>query len=217
MNSNTVKYHIHYPDFKVIIFDLNGTITNSVSQDPRHLIYRNSYIESKINQPVDKNLTKVTSEALARYGLNVEEYYKYRNTHIGWEQFHSFNSITYDVIKELHHLGYKLVLYTNCYREQIEHTLSILKVKHPFNLIISKELGYTKPNSKAFEFIAKKMNVKLTELLMVANEWEKDLAPLANKGGNVIWIKSEKYLSAIMKVAKNINETKNVLDMDTYP
>lgn len=217
MNSNTVKYNINYPDFKVIIFDLNGTITNSVSQDPRHILYRNNYIESKINQPVDKDLAKVTSEALARYGLNVEEYYKYRNTHIGWEQFHSFNSITYDVIKELYHSGYKLVLYTDCYQEQIEPTLSILKVKHPFNLIVSKELGYAKPSNKAFEFIAKKMNVKVNELLMVANDWKQDLEPLASLGGNTIWIKSEKYLSAIMKVAKNINETKNVLDMDTYP
>ena len=61
-------------------------------------------------------------------------------------------------------------------------------------------MGYSKPSSNVFEFIAERMDVKLYELLMVANNWSKDLEPLASKGGNTIWIKSEKYLPMIKKV-----------------
>ena len=198
-----VNANIINPDFNTVILDLNGTITRSISSDPRHISYRNNYIKNKIKKPVGRNLPKTTSEALLLFGLDPDEYYRHRNKNIDWNSFNSYSEATINQLNELKFLGYNLVLYTDCFLSQVKPTLSIIKATHYFNLIVSKESGYKKPNAGAYEFIAKKLGVKINKLLMIANSWQQDLYPLQSIGGNTIWIKSEKYLNeAVSIIAK---------------
>ena len=197
---NNIKSDIKNARFNTIIFDLNGTITNSVSKDPKHILFRNEYIESKIQMPVSGNLPNETSKALELYMLNPEEYYKYRNEIIDWQIFHSYNDTTYNMLNLLSSKGYKLVLYTDCYMEQVKPTLQILQIDTVFNLIISREFGFKKPSTQAYKYIAKKLNISINQMLMIANDVTQDLKPLQDIGGNTIWIKTEKQLNKSQKI-----------------
>lgn len=200
MIKNTIKSNINNPNFKAIIFDLNGTIAARVSDHPEHIAYRNRYIENLTKEPVTENLPMLTSAALKIYDLDPQKYYLYRNSRIDWNIFNSFNSNTFDVLTQYYNWGYDLVLYTDCYTVQIEETLKILNLKDFFKLIISAEAGFKKPSSNAFKYISKKLNISVTDLLMIANDWTQDLEPLHRLNGNTVWIKSEKYLSNTQKI-----------------
>jgi HAD superfamily hydrolase (TIGR01549 family) len=197
-----IKSNIKNTYFNTIIFDLNGTITNSVSKDPRHTMFRNDYIEDKIQLPIHGVLPDETSKALELYMLDTDEYYKYRNGIVDWRTFHSFNETTYNILSRLSSEGYNLVLYTDCYMEQVKPTLQILQIEAFFNLIVSKELGFKKPSTQAYSYIAKKFDVSMDQVLMVANDYGKDLKPLKDIGGNTIWIKSEKQLNKAQRIIK---------------
>lgn len=197
---DNIKLDIKNTRFNTIVFDLNGTITNSVSKDPKHIMFRNDYIENKIQNPIYGILPDETSKALELYMLDSEEYYKYRNTVIDWHMFHTYNDTAYNLLSRLSAKGYNLVLYTDCYMEQVKPTLQILQIETFFNLIVSKEMGFKKPSTQAYHYIAKELNVAINQLLMVANDYGQDLKPLQDIGGNTIWIKSEQQLSKAQKI-----------------
>jgi FMN phosphatase YigB (HAD superfamily) len=220
MKKVSVRSNIINQSFNTIIFDLNGTITSSISKDPRHVLYRNNYIEQITGKPVIKNLPQDTTPALKLCGLDPNQYYKFRNKNIDWNSFNSYSETTITTLNELTYQGYNLVLYTDCFLSQIEPTLSILKATSYFQLIISKEMNFNKPSYKAYQFIAKEFGVNINQLLMIANDWEKDLRPLQEIGGNTIFIESEKYLNDAKKIIINIhsktNECNNSIAANNY-
>lgn len=217
MKTNTIISNIVNPKFNTIIFDLNGTITNSISTNPKHILFRNNYIENKIKAPIKRKLPKATTKALEIYGLNPNDYYKYRNNNIDWNLFNTYSETIYNSLLELTNLGYNLVLYTDCFLSQVNPTLAIIKSQNLFKLIVSKELGYRKPNIKAYQFIAKELDVNINELLMIANDWKQDLEPLNTIGGNTIWIKSKKYIvdakNIIINMKSNEYEINSMNDL----
>lgn len=198
-----IKIDIKNPNFKAIIFDLNGTIASSVSNHPEHILYRNRYIEDQIKKPIQDGLSDVTREAFETYGLDTKAYYLYRNDRIDWRIFNAFNPVTFDVLSLLEYLQYDLVLYTDCYSVQVEETLKILNVKQFFKLIVSAELGFKKPSHDVFTYISKQLDIVPSELLMVANDWKQDLAPLHDLNGNTILIESEKELDEAQNIILN--------------
>ena len=212
-----IKSKIKNKHFNTIIFDLNGTITNSVSKNPKHISFRNDYMEDKIQMSIHGILPDETSKALELYMLDPEEYYKYRNSVVDWRTFHSFNETTYNMLSRLSSKGYNLVLYTDCYMEQVIPTLQILQIEPFFNLIVSKESGFKKPSPQAYKYIAKKFDVSLDQLLMIANDYAQDLKPLQDIGGNTIWIKSEQHLNKaqriIRKYAHSLTKNEGVLNL----
>ncbi len=212
MAEATIKYDIKNMNFNTIIFDLNGTITNSVSSHPQHILFRNNYIEQKIKRRITKDLPHTTTKALGLFGLDVDAYYEYRNSHIDWNLFHSYSDTTIDVLTKFTEYNYNLVLYTDCYQQQIKSTLKILKAENFFTLIVSKEHGYKKPSSKAYRYIANKLNVEVNELLLIANDYTQDLKPLKDIGGNTIWIKSEQKLKDAQKIITNHCSTFTLLN-----
>lgn len=174
------------PDFRVLIFDLNGTITGRVSEHQAHIQFRNEYITQKLGCEIRRDSPKSTTLALQVCGLNPIEYYKYRNSVIDWNLFHYFDSTICIRFNELKALGYKLVLYTDCYGEQIKKTLEILRLDNVFDLIISEEYNLKKPNPKVFLFVSEQFNCELDQILMLGNDYSKDLLPLLILGGNAI-------------------------------
>lgn len=204
---DNIRINIKNVNFNTIVFDLNGTITNSVSSDPKHILFRNDYIEDKIEMPLYGTLPNETSKALELYMLDTEDYYHYRNSVIDWNIFHSYNEVTFNMLSCLSKQGYNLVLYTDCYMQQVEPTLEILKIRPFFNLIVSRELGFKKPSDKAFRFIAKQLDTDINRLLMVANDYKQDLKPLRVIGGSTIWIQSEKFLVEAQKNIEKISDS----------
>lgn len=191
--------------FKVIVFDLNGTITGRVSEHPAHLDFRNNYIKSKLGKTLDAQLPCSTTLALEICGLSSVEYYKYRNSVLDWSLFHTNSELSSQGFQRLKELGFKLVLYTDCYGEQIKSTLKTLKMECVFDLIISEEYNMKKPSPKAFKFIADKFSCLPDDLLMVGNDYYKDLLPLKIIGGNIIQIESEQDLPKIFEIITKLN------------
>ena len=77
MVEENIRVNIKNVNFNTIVFDLNGTITNSVSNNPIHILFRNDYIEEKIEMPLYGTLPNETTKALELFMLNPKEYYKY--------------------------------------------------------------------------------------------------------------------------------------------
>ena len=213
-----IRVNIKNVNFNTIVFDLNGTITNSVSNNPKHILFRNDYIKDKIEMPLYGTLPNETSKALELYMLDTEEYYNFRNSVIDWSTFHSYNEVTFNMLRRLYKKGYNLVLYTDCYMGQVEPTLEILQIKSFFKLIVSRELGLKKPSTKAYRHIAKTLGEPLDHLLMIANDYKKDLKPLQNIGGNTIWIQSEQHIGKaqiiIEKHTNNTSKKNNTLNLE---
>jgi FMN phosphatase YigB (HAD superfamily) len=206
MRLNNIKLNIKNRKINTIIFDLNGTITSSVSNHPKHIAFRNNYIEAKINKKIETILPEETAKAFEIYGLNTTDYYHYRNDLIDWKSFHSYQDTTYSMLSRLSVKGYHLVLYTDCFLSQINPTLQILQVANFFDLIVSKEMGFKKTSADGYKYISNKFNTPVERLLMVANDYEKDLKPLQDIGGNTVWIRSEKHLVKAQKSLEKYTE-----------
>ena len=201
-----MKKHIVNKEFNVIVFDLNGTITSRISDNPAHIRFRNEYIKKRLDRDINIKLPDTTSLALSICGLDVREYYHYRNDHLCWSEFHRFDPDLKQGITDLKKLGYQLVIYTDCLLTQITRTLEILKLEDTFDLFISKEHNFKKPTPKAFEFIAKEFECEADQLLMVGNDEEKDLLPLRMIGGNTVQINNHKSLPSFFSLIDELNQ-----------
>jgi FMN phosphatase YigB (HAD superfamily) len=136
----------------------------------------------------------------------VQEYYNYRNAHIDWALFCKYNEHTYNTLNILKENGYKLVLYSDCYWEQILATINILKLNEIFDLILSKENGFDKPTPRAYQYIAEYFGVSPANILGVANDLNKDLLPLKFIGGQTMLVKSEKEISRTIDYISGMKE-----------
>jgi len=197
--------HIINDDFKVIVFDLNGTLTSRVSDHPEHIKYRNAFIESYLNAPIRIKLPDSTSLALNICGINPVIYYITRNTDIDWEKFHRFDPSLKQALTDLKGLGYKLVIYTDCLAEQVRATINILQIDEIIDLTLTGEYNLRKPTPRAFQFIANELECEIDELLMVGNDLNKDLLPLRYLGGNTLLLKDQKELPEFFDFIEELN------------
>lgn len=195
MASENYIIEINNSAFNTIVFDLNGTITGRVSDHPHHIEFRNKYIIEKVGSDAHISLNTSTAQAFEINKLDIKAYYKYRNSNIDWNLFHAFNHEIFSGIEHLHNLGYRLVLHTDCYINQVEKTLEIIGLQNHFDLIISAENNFKKPSLAATNYISNKFHINPNQILIVANDWEKDILPVKVLGGNIMWIQSEKHLN----------------------
>lgn len=201
-----MKIELVNKTFKVLVFDLNGTITGRVSEHKSHIDFRNNYIENKLGKVLDVELPNSTTLALQVCGLSPSEYYIFRNSLIDWSLFHKHSEKVNHGLQKLKKRGYKLVLYSDCYGEQIKSTMELLKIGGLFDLIISEEYKMNKPSPKAFRFIASHFQCAPSDLLMVGNDYAKDLLPLIILGGNAIQLDGEHELTDFIKFISSVKE-----------
>lgn len=181
-------------DIKVVVFDLNGTIAERISDHPKHIAYRNHYILSNSNIDRTDLLPSSTTKALQAAGLSPLEYYIHRNHEIDWSLFHQYSSEVNTSLNQLKEQGYKLVLYTDCHAIQVRKTLELLQLLDTFDLVISAEYNMKKPSPKAYEFIMKEFELQAEEIVIIGNDFDMDILPLLLMNGNGILIKSKKEL-----------------------
>ncbi len=191
--------------FDVIVFDLNGTLTNRVSDHPEHLAYRNAYIKEKTGKEISIPLPNETSLSLAICGLEASQYYHRRNDELDWNLFHSFTPSLLEGLKELLYGGYRLAIYTDCQLKQVEQTLEILRLSEVFDLIITGEDGLKKPNPEAFLCIARMLQCSPEDILMVGNDVNKDLLPLTFLGGNTIQVNGHQEMDRFFEFIAELN------------
>ena len=89
----------------------------------------------------------------------------------------------------------KLALVTNGYKST-QRIIDGLGIKKYFNcIIISSDVGISKPNPKIFQLVAKKFNLKLEEILCVGDSYPTDIvgAKLAGCGAAIIDRKNRDY------------------------
>ncbi|MFT4661503.1 MAG: FMN phosphatase YigB (HAD superfamily) [Patiriisocius sp.] len=194
--------YIKNKQIKTVVFDLNGTLTGSVSDHPEHIRYRNTYIEANSKVKHTQFLPEGTTMALKACGLSPLKYYIERNSEIDWKVFHHYNEGIYNCLTMLREAGYNLVLYTDCHGVQVKKTLEILRLSDMFDLSITEEFNMKKPSSKAFSHIAKKFNCSAAEILMVGNDYLMDLLPLILIGGNGIQVDSENELTTVTELIR---------------
>ena len=193
---------------KVVVFDLNGTLTNRVSDHPKHLEYRNAYIRKHSGIRNTTLLPAETSSALKTVGLSPLRYYIERNNEFDWNDFHTYNSLTFDLVHSLKERGFKIVLYTDCHGVQVKKTLEILNLLDAMDLIITEERNMKKPSPKAFQFIAESFQCSPMEIVMIGNEYVKDLLPLILMGGSGIKVESEQELAQAISKIMPVNKRK---------
>lgn len=182
---------------KVLVFDLNGTITERVSDHPYHLAYRDAYIEKNLGRKLDVNLPKSTSLALQICGLRPVPYYIHRNADIDWTKFHQENKEIRELLILLKKQGKRLVLYTDCLSVQVKKTLEIMKLTNVFDLIITGEFNLKKPDPKAYTFIAARLKTDLSQLVMIGNDLAQDLLPAQIAGASVFQVSNVKEFTQI--------------------
>ena len=155
-------------------------------------------------------LPNSTTLALQICGLNPKKYYSHRNSTIDWNLFHQYVESNVLAIIRLKEEGYKLVLYTDCLEVQIKGTLEVLRMANLFDLIISEEFNLKKPSPKVFKFISEKFGCSYSDMLMIGNDYYKDLMPLKILGGSIIQIEGEQelpiFLEFILEKGNRIRE-----------
>ena len=73
-------------------------------------------------------------------------------------------------------------------------------------MIITEESNCKKPSPNAFKYIAKELGCNLSEIVVIGNEYQKDLVPLILQGGSGIKVDSEEELNeAINLITPIIN------------
>lgn len=175
---------------KAIIFDFDYTLSNrgpSIYQGFSYLV--NKYF---------KDLDDIEKEAIIQRMITLDEFGTISRSHINdymKEKYDvdmtiDFNDLSAymapftildeDAIKVLDYLkkntDYKLAILTNGNIDTQRMKLDTVKISHYFDeMIVSKESGFNKPDKRAFEYVANKLDVKCEECLYVGDVMFNDI------------------------------------------
>ena len=74
------------------------------------------------------------------------------------------------------------------------------------NIVISSEVGYSKPQKEIFEIACKIINLKPENCIMVGDKYKVDIEGSLNSGMNGIWINRNKEQSSYEYQIKDLKE-----------
>jgi putative hydrolase of the HAD superfamily len=105
------------------------------------------------------------------------------------------------VLSELKAAGKNLYLLSNAQACFTEKELKALGLDDFFDdIYLSSEIGYKKPNVKAFEAIVNEKNLKLEKTIMIGNDYGADIQGAINIGIDSMFIKSNIFNEEAKKV-----------------
>lgn len=88
-----------------------------------------------------------------------------------------------------------------------------LKLNNTNNFMVtSEEAGVEKPNKEIFHLALKKLNLRIDEVCMIGDNFEKDIIGASNLNMDTIWINFDKQ---IQNVPKNCSEINSFSKIDT--
>ncbi len=198
---------------KAVIFDADDTIINHKECEKQALQYLFDKIGKKYNnqyqdifRPLDwqlwddvtnkKNIVPVEKIPEYRFELffkeiNIEyDNYKKANE-LFKEGFSKTSALTlnaYEVVKYLYDKGYKIYVITNGIVElQKPRIMNSAIASYISNIIISEQVGVSKPDCKIFNILLKREKLKSDEVIMVGDSLEKDVKGAHNSNIKAIW------------------------------
>ncbi len=198
---------------KAIIFDADDTILDHKVCEKQALQYLFNKIEEEykneyqdVFRPLDNKLwndamngeSKYPIDKLAEYRFEIffkKINVKYNNYKLANELFKegfaSTSSLTknsYEIIKYLHDKKYKIYVITNGIVElQKPRIINSLIGSYISDIIVSEEVGIAKPDSKIFNILLEKINLKSNEVIMIGDNLEKDIKGAQNANIISIW------------------------------
>ena len=207
-------------EINAVLFDLDDTLVNSKKAEYNAICkFKNLYIEFNKVEDADfaKEWSKITMETYERYHsgeISFEELkigrmkrlFSYYSIIISdedskekfkeYQNIYEKNWILFDDAKEvLEYLKnkYKLVILSNGdgkqQRKKIEYTGLD---KYFFYIVISSEVGYSKPEKEIFEIACKMVNSKPENCIMIGDKYKVDIEGSLNAGMYGIWINRKK-------------------------
>ena len=200
-------------DIKAIIFDADDTIINHKECEKQALQYLFYRIGKKYNnqyqnifRPLDWKLwddainkkSSIPAEKIPEYRFELFfkqidiEYNNYKKANeLFKEGFAKTSDLTenaYKIIKYLYDKGYKIYVITNGLVELQRPRIMNSKVANYISdIIVSEQVGVSKPNSKIFNILLEKTNLTFDEVVMVGDSLEKDIKGAHNANIKAIW------------------------------
>ena len=227
---------------KAILFDLDDTLVNSRQAEFNAICeFKKLYNEFKQveNNEFSKQWSRITTERYEKYfrgeisfeKLRIERMkglFNYYKTTISdgeaeekykqYQEIYEKNWNLFDDAEEVLnnlHTKYRLAIISNGdtvqQRKKIEYTgLN----KYFLEIVISSEVGVSKPDRRIFELTCERMNVKPEECIMIGDKFSVDVEGGINAGITSIWVDRKndstnyKYkVSELSQIIQYINES----------
>ena len=222
---------------KAIFFDFDGTLSNR---------QENAYgIFSDYFRPYFKDMDDIEFEAVIQdmmyYDCNgimsvklrlipfmeqygsyfpegfVEKFVPYYYDHMF--EYTVLKDDTIEVLKQLRN-DYKLAILSNGDSRSQHSKISHVDIEQYFDeVLVTGDIGISKPDKRVFEYLADKLGVKLEECLMVGDVFSTDILGAYNAGITSVWILKDserpahfykgyriETLSQLPDILKHINE-----------
>lgn len=207
-------------EINTVLFDLDDTLVNSKNAEYNAICkFKNLYIEFNKVEDVDfaKAWSKITMETYERYHsgeISFEELkigrmkrlFSYYSIIISdedskekfkeYQNIYEKNWILFDDAKEvLEYLKnkYKLVILSNGDGKQQRKKIEYTGLDKYFSyIVISSEVGYSKPEKEIFEIACKMVNSKPENCIMIGDKYKVDIEGSLNAGMYGIWINRKK-------------------------
>lgn len=200
-------------NIKAVIFDADDTIIDHKECERQALQYlfnkigqeyKNGYqeifrpLDSKLWEDVMNGNSIILPEKVPEYRFEVffnQIGIKYNNYELanklfkeGFKKTASLTKNAYEIIKYLYDKKYKIYVITNGIVElQKPRIRNSLVSPYILDIIVSEEVGVSKPNSKIFNILLEKTNLKSDEIIMIGDNLEKDIKGAQKANIMAIW------------------------------
>ena len=100
------------------------------------------------------------------------------------------------LLDDLKKNGVRLGILSNGGRSFQREKIKILGLEQwfdPENIFISEEIGYEKPDDRAFQFVSDRWQIKPSEIILVGDAYDHDIVGAASSGLQTIWMNRRHY------------------------
>ena len=226
-------------EIKAVLFDLDDTLINSKKAEYNAICeFKNLYNEFNQIEDIEfaKSWSKITMEIYEKYYQNEISFeelrigrmrglFNYYSINIsnadakkkfkGYQNIYEKNWILFDDAKEvLENLKnkYKLVILSNGERKQQRKKIEYTGLNKYFsNIVISSEVGYSKPERQIFEVACEMINLRPENCIMIGDKYNVDIEGALNAGMHGIWVNRKKEKLSYKFQVEELSELKNYL------